>query len=163
MIDTLAYPRAALLALSIGFVAYNVLALVKGAMRAAHGAERVEREISFYYLSEELENTHRGLDIAVPRETWERFRQMSPRQLARELVRLAHPIMFNTNLADQVLLVDGGPCARTRRTFEQAGLQRFKHFDLSVLGFPKGNSPASAENIKTVVAKALGVLRKSGR
>lgn len=89
-IDTLAYPRAALLALSIGFVAYNVLALVKGALRAAHGAERVEREISFYYLSEELENTHRGLDIAVPPETWEQFRLMSPRQLARELVRLAH-------------------------------------------------------------------------
>jgi hypothetical protein len=88
-INTLAYPRAALLALCIGFVAYNVLALVKGAMRAVHGAEKVEREVSIYYLSEELENTHRGLDIAVAEETWEQFRLMSPGRMAQEMTRLA--------------------------------------------------------------------------
>jgi hypothetical protein len=88
-INTLGYPGAALLGLCLGFVAYNVLALITGAMRAAHGAQKVEQEVSFYYLSEELENTHRGLHIAVPPETWEEFRRMSPRQMARELLRLA--------------------------------------------------------------------------
>ena len=88
-INTLAYPRAALLALCLGFVAYNVLGLVKGAMRAVHGTQKVEREVSFYYLSEELENTSRGLDIAVPEQTWEHFRQLSPGRMAREMMRLA--------------------------------------------------------------------------
>jgi IS4 transposase len=88
-INTLAYPRAALFGLCIGFVAYNVLALVMGAMRAAHGVEKVQKEISVYYLAEELENTHHGLQIAVPATTWERFRHMNSSQMARELVHLA--------------------------------------------------------------------------
>lgn len=89
-INTLAYPRAALFGLCIGFVAFNVLALVQGAMRAAHGAQKVEQEISVYYLAAELENTHRGLAVALPPTVWERFRQMSCGQMAQELVRLAH-------------------------------------------------------------------------
>lgn len=88
-INTLAYPRAVLLALCIGFVAYNVLALVKGAMRAVHGAQKVEREVSVYYMAEELGNTQRGLEIAVPDQTWERIRRLSPEQMAQEMLRLA--------------------------------------------------------------------------
>jgi hypothetical protein len=88
-INTLAYPRAALLALCLGFVAYNVLGLVKGAMRAVHGAKKVEQEVSFYYMAEELGNTQRGLDIAVPQSAWEEIRRLSPEQLAQEMLRLA--------------------------------------------------------------------------
>jgi hypothetical protein len=88
-INTLAYPRAALLALCLGFVAYNVLALVKGAMRAVHGAQKVEQEVSVYYMAEELGNSSRGLEIAVPERAWEQIRRLSPEQLAQEMLRLA--------------------------------------------------------------------------
>lgn len=88
-IQTLAYPRAALLALCLGFVAYNVLGLVKGALRSVHGAKSVEQEVSFYYLAEELGNTQRGLEIAVPGSAWQEIRRLSPEQMAQEMLRLA--------------------------------------------------------------------------
>jgi hypothetical protein len=88
-IDTLAYPKAALLGLAVGLVAYNALAAVKGAMRAVHGVQTVEQEISGYYLADELKSTHRGLGVAVAAQTWQLFRQMSLEELARELMRLA--------------------------------------------------------------------------
>lgn len=88
-INTLAYPRAVLLALCIGFVAYNVLALVKGAMRVVHGAQKVEREVSVYYMAGELGNTSRGLAIAVPESTWATVRRLNPEELAQEMLRLA--------------------------------------------------------------------------
>jgi hypothetical protein len=88
-IDTLAYPRAALFGLAIALVAHNTLALVKAAMRAAHGAETVQTQVSGYYLAEELESTRGGLDIAMPQSTWEVIRQMDLQEFAQELVRLA--------------------------------------------------------------------------
>jgi hypothetical protein len=88
-IDTLAYPKAALLGLSVGLVAHNVLAVIKAAMRAVHGVQTVAEEVSGYYLAEELESTYRGLDIALPEKTWEPFRQMSTKELAQELTRIA--------------------------------------------------------------------------
>lgn len=67
-------------------------------------------------------------------------------------------IMFNTNLAERVLLIDGCPKACARRTFEQADLHRFMHFDLSDIGLLKGGSPVTPENIQRVVEKAVEML-----
>lgn len=67
-------------------------------------------------------------------------------------------ILFNIDLADQVLLIDGCPQACARRTFEQAGLRRFRHFDLSEVGLCKGASPVTPENIHRVVAKVSSML-----
>jgi uncharacterized metal-binding protein len=63
-------------------------------------------------------------------------------------------IMFNADLADRVLLIDGCPKACARRTFEHAGLRRFTHFDLSAVGLFKGRSPVTPENTQRVVDKA---------
>jgi hypothetical protein len=38
-VDTVGYPKAALFGFCVAWVAYNVVALVKGALRAAQGAE----------------------------------------------------------------------------------------------------------------------------
>ena len=67
-------------------------------------------------------------------------------------------IMFNTDLAERVLLIDGCPNACARRTFEHAGLHRFTHFDLSDVGLLKGNSAVTAKNIQRVVEKAADML-----
>jgi len=45
-VDTLGYPRAALFGFCVALVAYNVVALVKGALRAVHGTEYVAEQLS---------------------------------------------------------------------------------------------------------------------
>ena len=67
-------------------------------------------------------------------------------------------IMFNTDLAERVLLIDGCPNACARRTFTRAGLHRFRHFDLSDVDLLKGGSPVTPENIQRVVNKAAAML-----
>lgn len=68
-------------------------------------------------------------------------------------------IMFNADLAERVLLIDGCPNACSRRTFEHASLHRFAHFDLSEVDLLKGGSPVTPENIQRVVNHAAKVLR----
>jgi len=67
-------------------------------------------------------------------------------------------ILFNADIADGVLLIDGCPKACARRTFAEAGLSRFTHFDLSEAGLKKGRSPVTAENIQRVVDHAANLL-----
>jgi uncharacterized metal-binding protein len=69
-------------------------------------------------------------------------------------------IMFNVDLAEHVLLIDGCPKACSRRTFEQAGLQGFLHFDLSQAGLNKGRSCVTPENVQKVLAKAREILSR---
>jgi len=67
-------------------------------------------------------------------------------------------MLANAMFAERVLLMDGCPKACARRTFEQAGLKRFRHFDLSCIGLRKGKSPVTEENIQRVTQHALAVL-----
>jgi len=87
-IDTLCYPSAALFVLCVALVAYNVLEVVKGSVRAAHGAGAAE-EVSAYYLADEIAGTQRGMMIAIPAEHWHVFRTLGPEQLAEVLLELA--------------------------------------------------------------------------
>lgn len=80
-IDTLCYPQAALFVFAVALAAYNVLGLVKGALRAAHGAEKAE-EVSGYYLADEIAGTYRGMMIAIPEEQWAVFGNLTTEQLA---------------------------------------------------------------------------------
>ncbi len=49
-------------------VAYNVLAVVKAALRAEHGEETIEKELSGYYLAGNITRTYDGMMIALPEE-----------------------------------------------------------------------------------------------
>lgn len=69
-------------------------------------------------------------------------------------------ILFNAQLAECVLLIDGCPKTCARRTFEHAGLRRFVHFDLSELGLFKGRSPATPENLQKVIHHATTILAR---
>lgn len=88
-INTLGYPRAALFAFSVALVAYNVLAVVRGALRSVHGIETIEQQVSTYYLADEIAGTYRGMMIAVPAEHWHDFRTVTPAKLAACLRDLA--------------------------------------------------------------------------
>ena len=46
----LGYPKAGLFAFCVSLVAYNVLAVVRAALRTVHGREVVEEKVSTYYL-----------------------------------------------------------------------------------------------------------------
>jgi len=88
-VDTLGYPKAALFGFCVALVAYNVVALVKGALRAAHGAEYVQEQLSMYYLTLEVAQVATGMAIALGTEPWEIFRQMSRAEFTTTLVAIA--------------------------------------------------------------------------
>lgn len=84
-VNTLGYPKAALFAFCVAVVAYNVLAVVKAAMRVVHGQEKVEKEVSGYYVALEWAMVYAGMMIALPAEEWEVFGTMSTKELAGRL------------------------------------------------------------------------------
>jgi hypothetical protein len=93
-IDTLCYPRAALFAFSVGLVAYNIYSGMKAALRSVHGEDKIEKELSSYYVADEISGTYRGMMIAIPEEEWLIFRDMSVVDLARVLRELAGQIQW---------------------------------------------------------------------
>jgi hypothetical protein len=74
-------------------VAYNVLAVVRAALRAVHGREVIGEKVSTYYLTDEIKGVYRGMMIAIPAAAWAQFRDLTIAQLAatlKELARKAH-------------------------------------------------------------------------
>jgi hypothetical protein len=94
-LQTLAYPQAALFGFCTALVAYNLLSVVKAALRAAHGTEKVQEEVSGYYLADEVAGTWRGMMIVLPAKFWrERFGALSAPQLAAFLVETAKHVQL---------------------------------------------------------------------
>ena len=91
-INTLGYPKAALLAFCVALVAYNVLSTLKAALRSVHGEEVVAKEVSGYYVADEIKMTHRGMMIAIPEDEWVVFHDLTSPELAGVLVRLAEGV-----------------------------------------------------------------------
>lgn len=96
-IQTLGYPPAALFSFSMALVAYNILATVK-AMGVTHGAGKVEAALSWYYLVEEIQSTHRGMMIAIDPSFWQSWAQADLDLLARRLLDLAAQVNLKTFL-----------------------------------------------------------------
>lgn len=94
-INTLGYPKAALFAFCVALVSYNLMSVVKAALRAAHGAEIVEEKVSTYYLADEIAMTHRGMMIAIPEDEWAVFHDLTPMQMATALVELARNVRLS--------------------------------------------------------------------
>lgn len=85
----LGYPKAGLFAFCVSLVAYNVLAVVRAALRAVHGHELVEETVSTYYLTHEIKGVYQGMMIALPDAEWKQFRDLTIAQLAVKLKELA--------------------------------------------------------------------------
>jgi IS4 transposase len=88
-VDTLCYPKAALFAFCVAVVAYNMQSVLKGALRAVHGAQKVQDEVSAYYLADEIAGVYRGMMIAIPAPQWEPFRALSVTEFTALLRDLA--------------------------------------------------------------------------
>lgn len=91
-INTLGYPKAALFAFSIALIAYNVMSVIKAALRSVHGADVVEQEVSGYYVADELSAVYQGMMIAIPEKHWQIFGRMTPREFADTLRVLASKV-----------------------------------------------------------------------
>ncbi len=87
-VNTLGYPKAALFAFCVALVSYNVLGVVKAALRSVHGEEAVEG-LSSYYLADEVAGTHRGMMIAIPEDEWAVFHGLTAAAFGVILLGLA--------------------------------------------------------------------------
>lgn len=93
-INTLCYPRAALFVFCVAVMAYNLQSAIKGVMRSEHGAEKVENDLSRYFVCSEIGQVYRGMMVALPPEAWAIFRQMSFPKYVAFLKRLASNVDF---------------------------------------------------------------------
>lgn len=87
-IKTLGYPRASLFAFCVGLLCYNVLSVLKAALRAQYGRQE-EREVSSYYVAAQISEVHRGMMIALPAEQWTGFQQLGPESMGQSLLQMA--------------------------------------------------------------------------
>jgi IS4 transposase len=94
-INTLGYPKAALFAFCLALVSYNVLSTVKAALRSVHGEKASDTKVSGYDLAEEVAGTYRGMMIAVPKDQWVVFHEMSPQELSPFLKKLAGAVRLS--------------------------------------------------------------------
>lgn len=87
-VNSLGYPKAALFAFCTALVAHNAFAVIKAALRRARGEEAVEM-LSGYYVSIELTQTHWGMSIAVPPDTWSRLARATHAEFLDLLLQIA--------------------------------------------------------------------------
>jgi hypothetical protein len=88
-INTLGYPPAALFGFCIALIAYMVLSVIMAALGSIHGTEKIKKEVSGYYIADELSGTYRGMMIAIPPKKWQIFRQMTHNEMIMFLKQLA--------------------------------------------------------------------------
>lgn len=81
-VNTLGYPKAALFGFCVAVAAYNVLAVLKAALRAVHGERKVQEDVSGDYMALEWAMVYAGMMIALPASEWEVFGRMSGKELA---------------------------------------------------------------------------------
>jgi uncharacterized metal-binding protein len=67
-------------------------------------------------------------------------------------------IMKTTESASKILAIDGCSLNCVKNGLEQAGFNKFTHLQLADIGFEKGKSPATKENIARVAQKAVKML-----
>jgi hypothetical protein len=85
-IDTLGYPGAALFAFGVALATYNILSTVEAALRGAFGVEKVQAEVSGFYIANEVRATAPGMAIAIDDVAWETFQTIEPAKLAKRLL-----------------------------------------------------------------------------
>lgn len=89
-ISGLGYPGAALFSYAVALFSFNVLSLLRAAMRAAHGSEKIEQVFSTHHMAEEIRATWQGMTLLLTTAFWRRrCRNLDDAAVARELKRLA--------------------------------------------------------------------------
>ena len=66
--------------------------------------------------------------------------------------------LASTESAAKVLVIDGCPLNCAKKTLELAGFSGFEHLCLTDIGFQKGQSPTTSENVVKVAQAAMSKL-----
>jgi hypothetical protein len=93
-INTLGYPKAALFAFALACVAYNLLVVTQAALKGGQGKKKIEEELSSHHLAIEMATISEGLAIAVPPEAWQRLIEMTIKDFAAWMHRIAKGLDF---------------------------------------------------------------------
>lgn len=88
-IDTLGYPRAALLGFCVAAAAYNLVALVMASLGAVHGRAEVRERVSCHHLAREWATVYEGMAIALGPRAWARYEGLDDPAFAGVLRDLA--------------------------------------------------------------------------
>jgi hypothetical protein len=88
-INALGYPRAALLGFGLALATYNILSTVQAALRGAFGVDKIQEEVSAYYIANEARAVLPGMGIVLEDATWEPFGTIAPADFARHMVKWA--------------------------------------------------------------------------
>ncbi|MBN2068929.1 MAG: putative zinc-binding protein [Opitutales bacterium] len=67
-------------------------------------------------------------------------------------------ILKSTEVADDILAIDGCTLNCALKTLQEAGFSNVKHIQLGDLGFKKGNSPVNESSIEEVTQHAARML-----
>ena len=88
-INTLGYPRAALFGFAVAAVAFNTVAVVMAALRAAHPKTDIQADISTYYIANEMANMAESLDSIIDPKDWQPIKEATVPVLGAWLLLLA--------------------------------------------------------------------------
>lgn len=88
-VNTLGYPRAALLGFCVAAAAYNLVALVRASLGAVHGRRTVRERVSSHHLAREWAAVYQGMAVAVEPRAWSAYRDLDDRAFARVMKALA--------------------------------------------------------------------------
>jgi IS4 transposase len=94
-VKALCYPQAALFTFGVALVSYNVLSVVKGALRGVHGTDKIQEEFSNYLLADEIGKVHEGMMIAIEEKSWVVFARMTVEELVAVLRDLANKVRLS--------------------------------------------------------------------
>ena len=93
-INTLGYPQAALFGFASAVVAFNVMAVVRAALRAVHGGATIEQDISSYYLANDIAKMAESLATILDPQDWAVFQDLSMPLLAAWLLDTARHVQL---------------------------------------------------------------------
>ncbi len=94
-INTLGYPPAALFGFCAALISYMILAVIKAALCAVHGVDKIEKEVSGFYIADEISGVYRGMMIAIPDEEWKVFRNYTLPEFSEILLRLSENVKLS--------------------------------------------------------------------
>lgn len=94
-VNGLGYPKAAIFGFSVAVVAYNLMSTIKAALRSSYGEEKVENEVSGYYIAGELARTREGMELLIEPEEWEPFQRLTAAAMAKKLLTLAKSVKLS--------------------------------------------------------------------
>jgi IS4 transposase len=98
-LKTLGYPKAALFVFCMAIVAFNILSVVRGAMKEVHGAQKIEAGLSNYYVVEEVQSNFRGMEVAIASEEWDSFAEIAVPEFADRLKEWAKKVRLKRFLS----------------------------------------------------------------